>query len=219
MSIRPVIAAALAGIPIGIQRHGVWAGRRQLLIRFAGAAETATMYTSEALARELARGLGRSPVHSICITGRDALANTEFLGAALQSLATTTPVIADTDGQRPEAIAALHPYIQMVQVLIEAPVVEATLERAMETIRSAAKVGCAHAVAIVGSDEASDADYLQIVEKAHVASEGVGIVIHPGPATERGVLDRRWSVLLEHAMGRHADVRVALRLSGPATTQ
>ncbi|MDP1861893.1 MAG: hypothetical protein Q8K82_24755 [Gemmatimonadaceae bacterium] len=219
MSIRPVLAAALAGVPIGIQRQGVWVGRRQLLIRFAGAAETATMYTSDALARELGRGLSRSPVHSVCISGRDALANAEFLQAALQTLATTAPVIADTDGQRPEAIAVLHPYIQVVQVILEVPRAGATVERAMETIRAAARVGCAHAVTIAGTDEASDADYLQIVEKARGASEAVQIVIHPGPATERGVLDRRWSVLLEHAMGRHADVRVALRLSGPATTQ
>ena len=180
MGTRPVLAAALAGIPIGIQRHGVWAGRRQMLIRFAGPAETATMYTSEALA-------------------------------------TKTPVIADTDGQRPEAIAVLHPYVQLVQVSLEAPSPEATVERAMETIRTAARVGCQHAVVIAGTDEASDADYLQIVEKAHSASDAVRIVIHPGPATERGALDRRWSVLVEHAMGHHPDVRVALRLNGPAT--
>ena len=118
-----------------------------------------------------------------------------------------------------EAIPVLHPYIQLVQVVLQAPAVEATLERAMETLRAAAKVGCAHAMAIEGTDEASDADYLQIVEKAHASSEAVRIVLHPGPATERGVLDRRWSVLVEHAMGRHADVRVSLRLSGPAATQ
>ena len=55
MGTRPVLAAALAGIPVGNQRHGVWAGRRQMLIRFAGPAETATMYTSDALAREVSR--------------------------------------------------------------------------------------------------------------------------------------------------------------------
>jgi hypothetical protein len=217
MGTRPVLAAALAGIPIGIQRHGVWAGRRQLAIRFAGPAETATMYTSEALAREVARGLARSPVHSICISGRDALGNADFLEAALQTLATRTPVMVDTDGQRPEAIAALHPYMQLVQVSLDAPVTDASLERAMETIKAAARVGCQHAVVIAGTDEASDADYLQIVEKAHAASDAVSIVLHPGPSTERGVMDRRWSVLVEHAMGHHPDVRVALRLHGPAT--
>jgi hypothetical protein len=217
MGTRPVLAAALAGIPIGIQRHGVWAGRRQLAIRFAGPAETATMYTSDALAREVTRGLGRSPVHSICISGRDALGNADFLEAALQTLATRTPVMVDTDGQRPEAIAALHPYMQLVQVSLDAPVTEASLERAMETIKAAARVGCQHAVVIAGTDEASDADYLQIVEKAHAASDAVSIVLHPGPSTERGVMDRRWSVLVEHAMGHHPDVRVALRLHGPAT--
>ncbi|HEX4935659.1 MAG TPA: hypothetical protein VFV33_20910, partial [Gemmatimonadaceae bacterium] len=127
------------------------------------------------------------------------------------------PVVADTDGQRPEAIAILHPYLQLVQVSLETPVGEATLERAMETLRAAARVGIEHAVAICGTDEASDADYLQIVEKAHAASERVRIVLHPGPAAERGALDRRWAVLLEHAMGHHMDVQVTLRLSGPAT--
>ena len=217
MGSSPVLAAALAGVPIGIQRQGVWAGRRQLFIRFAGAAETATMYTAEVLGREVMRGVSRSPVHSICISGRDALGNAAFLEVALRELALTTPVMLDTDGQRPEAIAALHPYLQLVQVSLETPVAGTALERAMETIRAAARVGCAHAVAIAGTDEASDADYLQIVEEAHAASPGVSIVIHPGPATERGVMDRRWSVLVEHAMGHHPDVRVAFRLSGPAT--
>lgn len=217
MSTRPVLAAALAGIPIGIQRHGVWAGRRQLLIKFAGPAETATMYTSEVLAREITRGLSRSPVHSVCISGRDALGNAEFLEAALQTLATRTPVIADTDGQRPEAIALLHPYLQMVQVSLDVPAATSQSERAMETIRSAVHTGIPHALVIAGTDEASDADYLQIVEQAHAASSAVQIIIHPGLATERGVMDRRWSVLVEHAMGRHPDIQVVLRLSGPAT--
>jgi pyruvate-formate lyase-activating enzyme len=188
-----------------------------MLIRFAGPAETATMYTSEALAREITRGLGRSPVHSVCISGRDALGNAEFLEAALQALATKTPVMADTDGQRPEAITTLHPYVQLVQVSLDAPAGEAAVERAMETVRTSARLGVAHAVVIAGSDEASDADYLQIVEQAHAASAAVQIVMHPGPATEHGVMDRRWSVLVEHAMERHPDVRVALRLNGPAT--
>ena len=219
MAITPVLAAALAGIPIGIQRQGVWAGRRQLFIRFAGPAETATMYTSDALAREVQRGLSRSPLHSVCIAGRDALGNGEFLEAALRTLATTTPVMADTDGQRPEAIAMLHPYLKMVQVSIDAPTTDASLERALETLRSAARVGCAHSVAICGTDEASDADYLQIVEQTHSASGATAIVLHPGPAVERGSLDRRWSVLLEHALAHHADIRVALRLTGPATAR
>ena len=50
--------AALAGIPAGLQAQGVWAGRRQLFVRFAAEAETATMYTADALANELRRGHG-----------------------------------------------------------------------------------------------------------------------------------------------------------------
>lgn len=219
MGTTPILTAALAGVPLGIQRQGVWAGRRQLFIRFAGPAETATMYSAEALARELIRGVERSVVHSICVAGRDALANGEYLLAALKAVGGKVPVMVDTDGQRPEAIAVLHAYVQLVQVTFEPPVAAAALDRAMETLRAASRVGCAQAVVVGGGDDTSDADYLQIVEQAHAASPGAQIILHPGPSAERGPLDRRWSVLMEHAMARHADVRVASRLSGPATVR
>ncbi|MGQ0649596.1 MAG: hypothetical protein ACT4P7_18745 [Gemmatimonadaceae bacterium] len=219
MGTTPVLTAALAGVPLGIQRQGIWSGRRQLFIRFAGPAETATMYTADALARELSRGLERSVVHSICVAGRDALANGEYLEAVLKQVAGKAPVLVDTDGQRPEAIALLYPYLKMIQVTFDPPAPAATMDRALETIRAASRVGCAQAVVISGTDETSDADYLQIVEQAHAAGGQAQIVIHPGPSAEKGLLDRRWSVLMEHAMARHGDVRVANRLAGPATVR
>lgn len=219
MGTTPVLTAALAGVPLGIQRQGLWSGRRQLFVRFAGPAETATMYSADALARELIRGLERSVLHSVCVGGRDALGNSEYLLAALRQVAGKVPIMVDTDGQRPEAIAVLHAYVQLVQVTLEPPMQAPSLERAMETIRAAAHVGCPHAVVIAGSDETSDADYLQIVEQAHAASAQASVVIHPGPSTEKNQLDRRWSALMEHAMARHADLRVAIRLSGPATVR
>ena len=105
--------AALAGIPAGLQAQGVWAGRRQLFVRFAGEAETATMYTADALANELKRSTARSVFHSISICGRDALANVEYLRAAFDKAATTLPVMVDCDGQRPNEIAALGPVIKL----------------------------------------------------------------------------------------------------------
>lgn len=219
MGTTPPLTAALAGVPMGIQRQGTWAGRRQLFIRFAGPAETATMYSADALARELARGLERSVVHSLCIAGRDALANSEYLLAALRQVAGKAPVMADTDGQRPEAIAVLQPYLQMVQVTVDPPAAGATLDRVRETVQAASRAGLAHAVVVAGTDETSDADYLQIVELARGASPKVEVVLHPGPAAEKGLLERRWSVLLEHAMARHPDVRVVSRLAGPATVR
>ena len=71
----PVLTAALAGVPSGIQAQGVWQGRRQLFVRFAGEAETATMYRADALAREIDRILTRSTYHSIAISGRDGQCN------------------------------------------------------------------------------------------------------------------------------------------------
>ena len=63
--------AALAGIPAGLQAQGVWTGRRQLFVRFAGEAETATMYTADALANEIERATTRSRFHSVAVGGRD----------------------------------------------------------------------------------------------------------------------------------------------------
>lgn len=217
MGATPILAAALAGIPAGIQRQGVWAGRRQLFVRFAGPAETAQMYTSDALARELTRGLGRTVFHSVCVTGRDALGNPEFLAAALRQLPPGVEVMVDTDGQRPDALGMLQSLLTMVQVTLDPPVASPSLERALETLRTAARLQCAHAVTIAGTDEASDADYLQIVERAHEASATATIVIHPGPTVERSALDKRWSMLMEQASARHRDVRLLTRLNGPAT--
>jgi len=217
MAATPVLAAALAGIPSGIQRQGAWAGRRQVFIRFAGAAETAQMYTADALARELTRALGRTVYHSVCVTGRDAFGNADFLAAALKQLPPGTEVMADTDGQRPEALTVLHPFLSLVQVTIDPPAASPALEHVVATLRAAASLGRPHALTIAGTDEASDADYLQIVEQAHAASDATSIVIHPGPTAERGVMDKRWSTLIEHASARHRDIRLLARLSGPAT--
>ena len=49
MTNMPIPSAALTGVPAGVQSQGAWVGRRQLFVRFAGEAETATMYTSQAL--------------------------------------------------------------------------------------------------------------------------------------------------------------------------
>ncbi len=217
MGTTPVLAAALTGVPVGIQRQGVWSGYRQMFVRFAGAAETAQMYSADALARELNRTLGRSPVHSICVSGRDALGSVDFLAAALRQVPKGQRVMVDTDGQRPEAVAVLHEFVTLLQVTVELPASTVSLERVQTTLRDARRLGCAHALVIAGSDETSDADYLQIVEQAHAASENTAVVLHPGPSAERAQLDRRWSTLVEHAMARHSDVRIALRLNGPAT--
>ena len=39
----PVTVAALAGVAAGVQSWGIWAGRRQLFVRFAGEGETPTL--------------------------------------------------------------------------------------------------------------------------------------------------------------------------------
>jgi len=213
----PVLAAALAGVPAALQGQGVWQGRRQLFVKFAGPAETATMYTSDALAREVMRTLARTSVHSIAISGPETLGGVDFLAAALvQVHGSAPPVMLDTDGQRPEALVVIRQYLKLVQVSIDTPLTSAVLERAVETLSIAAQLGLDHALVILGRDETSDADYLQIVAQARGVSADVAIVIHPSGSAERASLERRWSALMEQAAKLHRDVRFALRLHGPA---
>lgn len=217
MTATPVAAAALAGVPGGIQAQGVWMGRRQLFVRFAGEAETATMYTSVALSREIERQHGRSRFHSIAIGGRDPLGNLHFLLAAFNSAKPPLPVMLDTDGQRPEALAMLAPHLTLAQVTVEFTGPEATLTNAIETIAAAQGAGCAHALVLTPRDDTTDGQMLRLIEQAHATSADTQIVIHPPtPSGEVIMLDRRWATLMEQAMGTHADTRLALRLPAPA---
>lgn len=206
--------AALAGIPAGLQAQGVWAGRRQLFIRFAAEAETATMYTADALASEIKRSTARSAFHSISVSGRDPLANVDYLRAAFEKSAPPIPVMLDTDGQRPEAIESMRKHATMVQVTLEDAALDAMVERAMDTLRAAENAGLQSALVMCPNDQTSDSQLLRIVEQAHGAAGETAIVVHPGPgvAVDR---DRRWMVLLERASALHHDVRLALRLPPP----
>jgi hypothetical protein len=213
----PVAAAALAGVPAGVQSQGVWAGRRQLFVRFAGEAETATMYTSTALVREMERQLGRSKFHSIAIGGRDPLANVPFLLAAFQAAKPTVPIMLDTDGQRPGALAELASHVAMIQVTVEFTGPEAGIAHAVSAVQAAASSKRPHAIVLCPKDDTSDSQMLRIVEQAHAASETVEMVIHPpGPTGDSPSIDRRWSTLLEQAVAMHADCRLTMRIPPPA---
>jgi organic radical activating enzyme len=210
-------AAALAGVPAGVQAQGVWAGRRQLFVRFAGEAETATMYTAAALVREIDRQLSRSKYHSISIGGRDPLANHAFLISALEAAKPPVPVMLDTDGQRPETLKTLAPFLALAQVTVESWVPDATLANVMQTIGLAATAKCAHALVLCPRDDTSDGQVLRAIEQAHGASADTQVVIHPpSPTGDQLMLDRRWASLLDQAMATHADTRLALRLPPPA---
>ena len=208
-------AAALAGVPAGVQAQGVWAGRRQLFVRFAGEAETATMYTSAALLKEIDRQVSRTKIHSIVIGGRDPLGNLEFLLAAFGTQPAPVPLMLDSDGQRPEALAMLAPNLAMTQVTVEFVGPEAGRASAIETLSAAAGARCAHALVLCPRDDTSDPQLLRLVEQAHAASAETQVVIHPFLSGDPPTLDRRWSSLLEQAVALHADTRVALRLPAP----
>ncbi len=212
----PMLAAALSGVPAGVQALGPWAGRRQLFVRFAGEAETATMYLAAALVREIDRQLSRSTFHSIVIGGRDPLSSVPFLIAALDGAKAKMPVMLDTDGMRPEELPALLSHLALVQVTVEFTGSEAALDHALETLRTAAKGKVAHALALCPREDTTDSVLMRLVEEAHAASAATQVVIHP-PFSGEGnpVLDRRWASLLEQAMTVHPDTRLALRVPPP----
>ena len=206
--------AALAGIPAGLQAQGVWAGRRQLFVRFAAEAETATMYTAEALANELKRSTGRSAFHSIAIAGRDPLANVEYLCATFDKIETNLPVMLDTDGQRPAELGELKSFVNLAQVTLDGTTSEAQNDRAFESIRVANDAGMQHALVLTADERTTDAHMLRVVERAHATSVATMVVIHPPPTTPVD-RDRRWATLFERASALHGDVRLALKLPPP----
>lgn len=209
----PSQTAALAGIPAGVQAAGPWAGRRQLFVKFAGEAETATMYTADALKGELKRLAVRSRYHSIAIAGRDPLAQSEFIAAAFGGGA-PLPVMLDHDGQRPDALQVVVQALELVQVAVDGCESDAAVERVCASLALAADKRVKHAVVIVPAEQASDARLLQIVEQAHAASAETTIVLHP-TIPSASAQDRRWILWLERAVGIHDDVRLLLQLPGP----
>jgi hypothetical protein len=209
-------AAALAGLPAGVQAQGAWVGRRQLFIRFAAEAETAVLYTADALAQELRRLAARASVHSVAVSGRDPLGNAEYLCAAFDAWTPTLPIMLDTDGQRPDALETMKQHLALVQVTVDTAGADAMMERALQTLVTAARTGCQHALVLAPKDDASASDgrLLRIVEQAHAASTGTMIVLHPTLGTS-GVPERRWASLLEQASALHQDVRIVLKLPPP----
>ena len=210
--------AALAGVPTGLQSQGIWVGRRQLFVRFAAEAETATMYTAQAIAQELHRASKRSAFHSISVGGRDPLANVEFLEAAFDVGPLPLPVMLDIDGQRPEDIAALAKDVALVQVTLEGGSLESGSERALASLHGAASAGLEHALVLAPGEQTSDGQLLRIVEQAHAASEKTVVVIHP-PYNTPIDRDRRWVTLIERSAALHPDVRLSLRLPPPTGTR
>lgn len=210
----PGPTAALAGIPAGLQAQGLWAGRRQLFVRFAAEAETATMYTADALANEIKRSTARSAFHSISISGRDPLANVEYLCAAFAKIGNGLPAMLDCDGQRPSETAALNGVLTLVQVTLDGPMLDTHADRACETLAVAAGAGLQHALTINVDERTTDAQLLRMIERAHGSSGRTAIVVHPSAGTPLD-RDRRWMTLFERAGALHGDIRLTVRLPAP----
>jgi len=210
------MGAALAGIPAGIRSTGPWAGRRQLFVRFARVAETATMFTAAALRNELVRLAQRSAYHSIAICGGDPLGEADFLAEALDGGAPLS-VMLDHDGQRPESLEKLIKALALVQVTLTGDENAEAVARAMATIRHAADKHVAHALVLITKADPSDGRLLRIVEQAKEASTETAVVVHP--TIDSLSEDRRWLLWLERASAAHGDVRLLPVLPEPTGTR
>jgi hypothetical protein len=207
--------AAIAGIHPGVQCQGVWTGRRQLLVRFAGEAETAMLYTAEMLARQIAHAVEQSPLHSISFAGSDPLASAELIAQVLTNWRSPVPVMVDCDGQRPEAVPLVADGVAMLQVTYDFGDAPASWDRALASLAAAARAERAHAAVLTPRDGTSDGQILRFVEQTHAAAPGTKIVVHPSEGTTRTPLDRRYATLLERAMTIHHDTVLLMRIPGP----
>jgi hypothetical protein len=178
-------------------------------VRFAVEAETATIYTSDALRGELNRLRARSKYHSIAIVGRDALAEAEFLRAAFAEKP-AVPLMVDHDGQRPDALETLCGVLSLVQITVDGMEPTPALECVSRSLQVADRAGVDHALVITPSEGLNDAVLLRLVEQTHGASPNTAIVVHPAGA-KLSEHDRRWTMWLEQAMSLHGDVRVIPR--------
>ncbi len=210
--------AALSGVVPAVQRHGPWLGRLQLSVRFADEAETAVMYTPPALARELRKVAGRAPFHSIVFGGRDVLADASFISDALERAAMALPVLLDTDGQRPEALATVVSHVALVQICARGSEPDAVVDRIVATLTAAASAQREHALVMIVGNDASDAQTLRLIERVAAASPATLLVLHPEAGPSDGpTLDSRWTMLLEQASGLLHDTRLLTPLAVPST--
>jgi hypothetical protein len=207
--------AAIAGITPGVQGQGVWAGRRQLFVRFAGEAETAVLYTPEMLGRQVERAAANTALHSIALAGRDPLSSTDLIAAGFQAHKPTLPVMLDCDGQRPDAVASIMGVLSMLQVTFEFGDAPALAERALASIGSAMAAKKDHALVLAPRDATSDGQILRLVETAHAVSPNATFVIHPAPSGEKGPLDRRYATLMDQAMAIHRNMVLTMRIPSP----
>jgi hypothetical protein len=207
--------AAIAGITPGVQGHGVWTGRRQLFIRFAGEAETAVLYSAEMLAKQISRAAGSTTLHSIALAGRDPLASAPMITEAFTKWKATLPVMLDCDGQRPDDVLAVLEVLWLVQVTFEFGDAPALAERALVSLAHAATAKKEHALVLAPRDATSDGQILRIVEQTHAMAPDARIVLHPSPSGEKMPLDRRYATLMDQATAIHRDVTLVMRIPSP----
>jgi len=207
--------AAIAGITPGVQGQGIWTGRRQLFVRFAGEAETAVLYTAEMLGKQVGRAVANTALHSIALAGRDPLASSALIMETFTKNKPPLPVMLDCDGQRPDDAANVMAVIAMLQVTFEFGDAPAVAERALASLKHAADARKEHALVLAPRDATSDGQVLRLVEQAHAAVPGARVVLHPAPAGERAPLDRRYATLMDQAMAIHRDISLVMRIPSP----
>ena len=173
------------------------------------------LYTPEMLARHVGRVVGQSPLHSVSLGGRDPLASEELIIDALTRWQSPIPVMVDCDGERPEAVTKVAPYVAMIQVTVEFVNTTSSLDRALASLAAASAAGREHAAVLTPHEGTTDGQMLWFIEQAHGVAPGTKIVVHPVVGTERAGVDRRYASLVERGMAIHHDLAFWLRIPPP----
>jgi hypothetical protein len=205
--------AAIAWIRAEIQRAGLFTGYRQLLVRFAGEAETATLYNGSMLYRNVERTIKQSPAHSVAIGGHDPLSCAALLAEAFeQGEPLGVPVVVDCDGQRPDSVGQLARSVTTIQVQLDGTEPAAVADRAIETLCAAAAESLGAALSVSMLDRTTDSQVLRLLEQVSASAPGTNIVIHSPNLPHSPAPDARFAALLEAAATISRDVRFLARL-------
>ncbi len=145
----PARTATLSELFVSFQGEGVYAGRRQLFVRFAGCplrcrwcdtpeslvpVRTCRVLgpdgthvrqnplTLEALEAEVAALAAASPpLHALAVTGGEPLAQVEFLHTWLAARPAGLPVLLETAGIMPARLERLLPHVAIVSLDVKCP--------------------------------------------------------------------------------------------------
>jgi 7-carboxy-7-deazaguanine synthase len=119
--------ALISEVFSSIQGEGLWVGRPQVFVRFAGCkigcryCDTPTDVTLDLAADELSALVQSHIIPSLAITGGEPLEQVDFLLGWLPAIHTQYDILLETNGVEFEAIRKVLPFVDIVSMDIKLP--------------------------------------------------------------------------------------------------